>query len=96
MAKYRKLPVVIEALSVSQIFSTQIDRFGLLPKWVQVAILEKILIFDRSTMNFTTFKVKTLEGILSAKYDDMIIQGVNGELYPCDLEIFNKTYELVK
>jgi hypothetical protein len=37
--------------------------------------------------------VKTLEGTHHARVGDYIIQGVNGEIYPCKPDIFEKTYE---
>uniref|UniRef100_A0A6M3KJ65 Uncharacterized protein n=1 Tax=viral metagenome TaxID=1070528 RepID=A0A6M3KJ65_9ZZZZ len=39
--------------------------------------------------------VDTLEGRHVAEPGDMIITGVNGEIYPCKPDIFLKTYELV-
>ena len=39
--------------------------------------------------------VKTLEGTHHARVGDYIIQGVNGEIYPCKPDIFEKTYEKV-
>ena len=41
------------------------------------------------------FEVKTLEGVLKGKVGDYLLQGVKGELYPCDREIFEETYEEV-
>ena len=41
------------------------------------------------------FMVKTLEGTMKGKAWDFLIIGVNGEHYPCDKEIFLKTYEEV-
>jgi len=32
---------------------------------------------------------------MRAEVDDYIIQGVNGEVYPCKPDIFHKTYEEV-
>ena len=40
-------------------------------------------------------QIKTLEGVMIAIVGDWIIKGVNGEFYPCKLEIFKKTYEEV-
>jgi hypothetical protein len=40
------------------------------------------------------FKITTLEGVMIAEMDDYIIQGVEGEFYPCKPSIFEKTYEL--
>ncbi len=38
------------------------------------------------------FEVGTLEGVLRGKAGDYLIEGVRGELYPCDKEIFEETY----
>lgn len=42
------------------------------------------------------FEVETLEGRMEGKAGDYLICGVNGEFYPCDAEIFEKTYETVE
>lgn len=41
------------------------------------------------------FIVKTMEGTMRGKIGDYLMRGINGELYVCDKEIFNKTYELI-
>ena len=33
---------------------------------------------------------------MRAKTGDYIIRGVNGEIYPCKADIFEKTYELIE
>lgn len=38
------------------------------------------------------FKTQTLEGELEGKAGDYLVTGVNGEEYPVDREIFEKTY----
>jgi len=38
--------------------------------------------------------IRTLEGSMEAGISDWIIKGVNGELYPCKPDIFEKTYEI--
>ena len=40
--------------------------------------------------------VKTLEGDHTGGFDDWIIRGVKGELYPCKPDIFAATYEAVE
>lgn len=40
--------------------------------------------------------IETLEGAMKASPNDIIIKGVNGEFYPCKLDIFEKTYEIVE
>lgn len=37
--------------------------------------------------------IRTLEGDMRAEYGDYIIQGVQGEFYPCKPDIFEATYE---
>lgn len=39
--------------------------------------------------------IKTLEGLMTVTSGDWIITGVNGEVYPCKPDIFEKTYEPV-
>lgn len=41
-------------------------------------------------------KIKTREGILFGEVGDFIIEGIQGEIYPCGREIFFKTYDEVK
>lgn len=38
------------------------------------------------------FKVETMEGILEGKAGDYLVEGIEGELYPCDKEVFENTY----
>lgn len=81
MPKFRKKPVVIEA------FQWTIDE---VPDWWKN--------LKGVTMNIDSYTayIPTLEGTMTAQKRDWIIQGVNGEVYPCKPDIFEKTYELVK
>lgn len=40
-----------------------------------------------------TVAIETLEGIMKVSWNDFVIKGVNGEYYPCKLDIFRLTYE---
>lgn len=82
MAQYRKKPVVIEA------FKYGIDHR---PDW----FMDKVTTNDIITYN-DHCTINTLEGIMTGNYGDYIIQGVQGEIYPCKWDIFEMTYELVK
>jgi hypothetical protein len=42
------------------------------------------------------FEVETMEGVMTGKKGDWLMVGIQGELYPCDREIFEKTYDLIK
>lgn len=90
--KYRKKAVIIEAILVSELLENFKNNWKGLPKWVRKA-------YDDTTINTITendFKIKTLEGIMTATKNDYLIKGTMGEIYPCKIGIFNSTYEEVK
>ena len=78
--KYRKKPVVIEAV---QFDGTDESCDWLLPQLRDGTI----------SRSFNKLYIKTLEGTMTADVGDWIIKGVNGEFYPCKPDIFDKTYE---
>jgi hypothetical protein len=80
MGKFRKLPVVIEAWQ-----NTDDSPF---PKWVDDV--------DVGRRDGGVILINTLEGVMRANAGDWIIRGVNGEVYPCKPDIFEKTYEAVE
>lgn len=57
-------------------------------------VCRKKPIFVNAVLCAEDCMIKTLEGDMKANKGDMVIEGVNGELYPCKMEIFRKTYEL--
>jgi len=82
--KYRKKPVVIEAVQWNGANSEEIKSLN----------TNKVIVAFYYGNN-PRVEIKTLEGIMTATLSDWIIKGVAGELYPCKDEIFQKTYELV-
>lgn len=42
------------------------------------------------------FVVETKEGILKGNAGDYLMVGVQGEMYPCNKEIFEETYNIVE
>jgi len=42
------------------------------------------------------FEVQTMEGVMKGKKGDWLMVGISGEMYPCDDEIFQRTYDLSK
>jgi len=94
--KYRKKPVVIEAFQMTM-ESTEDE--SLWPEWLQEAARKDpsredgALWSDKETMEVFC---GTLEGVHIVSPDDFIIQGVQGELYPCKPDIFWQTYEEVE
>jgi len=83
MAKFRKKPVVIEAIRLPE------------PKEGGQKIAD---IFDFMSgvewdLSADGLRITTLEGVMLASPGDWIIRGVQGELYPCKPDIFAATYE---
>jgi hypothetical protein len=48
----------------------------------------------RAVQMTEVFQVETLEGVMEGQAGDWLMIGVNGEMYPCAAEVFNKSYEL--
>jgi hypothetical protein len=97
MACYRKKPVIIEAVKVSEIIEDTWDGEAM-PDWAQKAV--DAARADASTPGALQvfndhIEIKTLEGTMRGEYDDYLICGIQGELYPCKSAIFERTYEAV-
>ena len=75
--KYVKRLIPIEALEWTG------ENFDQIYKWAgqDVGFVDEIIFVD------------TLEGRMSAKVGDYLIKGIRGELYFCDKEIFEESYE---
>ncbi len=85
MNKFRKKPVVIEAMQLAP------GRDGLR---VTVGMLFDFLdCAEWETNAVGGVDIKTLEGVMTANPGDWIIKGVAGEFYPCKPDIFAATYE---
>lgn len=79
--KYRKKPVVIEAVQWIKGNEKNIKDF-----------MEMELATE---YNGYTLVIETLEGTMRAEQGDYIIKGIQGEFYPCKPDIFEATYEKV-
>jgi hypothetical protein len=87
--KFRKKPVVIEAVQNDGTWSPIIQ-------WLDS--LNRVIVPFGGTPPIRrnpdgTLDIDTLEGTMRADVGDWIIEGIQGEFYPCKPEIFEKTYE---
>lgn len=84
--KYRKKPVVIEAVKYQAEFGN-----NRIMNWLaqQDANVKDWLFHDGEII------IPTLEGQMKVSDGDWIIKGVKGEFYPCKPDIFESTYEVV-
>jgi hypothetical protein len=88
MGKFRKKPVVIEAMrfagtkeSACEILSWAGPRCGIEHRYTALPSAPEVLV------------IETLEGAMRAVPGDYVIRGVKGEFYPCKPDIFDATYE---
>lgn len=90
---YRKRPVVIQAWRVPAIEPG--DPFHTSPPiWIKDALERGVIVpVSRPESDWLHYSIQTLEGDMLAEPDGWVIRGVNGELYPCKADIFEKTYE---
>jgi len=100
MAKYRKKPVVIEAVQLRWDTWSEICDFVTLP-WGEDGVHG---VYTRDGVIITAITtdigddeiglvIPTLEGNMLGVKNDYIIKGVQGEFYPIKSDIFNQTYE---
>lgn len=88
--KYRKKPVVIEAIQYRGVES--IDEAQ---EFVGSDFVIGSSAFDGEKYEWATVYIRTLEGEMNVSNGDYIIKGVQGEFYPCKPDIFELTYEKV-
>jgi hypothetical protein len=79
MSKFRKKPVVIEAVQFTPL---------------SIEACEEFVGGDMGN-GPEGYVIATLEGAMHVSVGDWIIRGVQGEFYPCKPDIFAETYEPV-
>ena len=89
--KYRKKPVVIEAIEWNGINLEEVKQF--VGESLSYDIIDSAWQVGKGRPHVLMY-IKTLEGDMSVSEYDYIIKGVKGEFYPCKPDIFEKTYEL--
>jgi len=96
--KYRKKPVVIEAVKWNGKNLKECNEF-IDGKEIHLKTTVDIWKWDEYC-NIVEDQggiiIKTLEGNHLAKIGDYIIKGIKGEFYPCKPDIFELTYEEVQ
>lgn len=85
--KFRKKPVVIEAIQLPSKGDYELDEFF---RWA-----EENEFTNFGSGKYETLIIPTLEGDIVVQPLDWIIKGVNGEFYSCKPDIFEKSYEPV-
>ena len=93
MPKYRKKPVVIEAMQWEQAADAETicEWSGFVVDWDE----ETAGPLSAEDEDWGLLTVETLEGTHTATPGDWVIRGVAGEFYFCKPDIFEATYEPV-
>ena len=86
--RYKSKPVEVEAVKHSEIST---EETTVVPVWLLKAIRTGVVV----VVGGDTY-IKTLDGDMKVSDDDWIIQGIEGELYPCKDSIFQAKYEAVE
>ena len=84
--KYKKKPVVIEAMKFNR------DRVSDTLCWASDNNIADKIKYNPET---NEYEIPTLEGTMNISDGDVLIIGVQGEVYPCKPDIFEATYEIV-
>lgn len=94
MAKFRKKPVVIEAVTFEEFVEagklaapSNAEAHGGFA-WHFIYAGHPV-----THENDDCYLIPTLEGVMRFERGDMLITGVAGEIYPCKSEIFAATYD---
>lgn len=93
MGKYKKKPIVVEAIRWTGSNLEEIRNFvgsDLIEEYVELCDIKRTL-----KKMLVDIAIDTLEGTMKVDYGDYIIKDVNNELYPCKPDVFEQTYEEV-
>lgn len=82
--KFKKKPVIIEAMQLT------VNNFNDVLRWCGGVS------HTPEKLNDVAIDIETLEGVMRAHIGDWIIEGVNGEFYPCKNDVFWQSYEEAK
>lgn len=97
--KFRKKPIIIEAFQMTAERRWDNSEW---PNWLNEAWQrepgEGAVWIDPAGGHKSAARLVcgTLEGVHKIDWNDWIIRGVKGELYPCKPDIFEMTYEPLK
>ena len=91
--KIRKKPVIVDAWEID---TMELQYQGNTPDWVWHAYKEDKVLGTASDGHDMILRIRTLEGIMSARDGDILVKGVRGELYAINRAIFEETYDVVE
>ena len=90
MSKYRKKPVIIDAIQLTS--ESLMDCISFIYPDISVIDHQTLITIRKNKFLY----IETFEGDMKAQFGDYIIKGVQGEVYLCKPDIFEATYEKVE
>jgi len=93
MAKFRKKPVVIDAITFDEFVEYGRNNSEHIVNNTPWSF--KYNGYAVTHENDECYLIPTLEGIHNFTPKDVLITGVSGEIYPCKIDIFELTYDKV-
>ncbi len=88
--KATKKPIEVDYYPITKEFLADIDALNTPDRQVLVSA-------DRASGKIFFVEVQTPEGLMIAYPDqDVLMVGIEGEVYPCKKDIFAKTYDIKK
>lgn len=88
MPKFRKKPIVIEAMRLTS------ETMNEIKEWCDGRTCSSVTGYEGGPIReMNQILIPTLEGGAVASFGDWVIKGIAGEFYPCKDDIFQKTYE---
>jgi len=89
--RYTKKPVTIEAITFDELVAHGMKSKPLLINGLPHAFkyANQLILRDGKDC----YSIPTLEGRMEFHKGDMLITGIQGEIYPCKLDIFKATYD---
>jgi len=99
MNEYKKKPVVIKAVKLQDSYASILECTEFIQGHKENLDAnhagERFLDYVSHVQRKGGITIPTLEGEMKASFGDYIIEGINGEHYPCKPVIFDKTYDKV-
>jgi len=96
LSKFRKKPVVIEAMVWDGSIKSTREIVTFMGQDIGTDEMSKKKFEEFCNICCKGFSISTLEGDMKASIGDYIIKGIKGEFYPCKPDIFEASYEIVE
>lgn len=91
MAKYRKKPIEVEAVQISELLECAQKNWNKLPEWVIEGYGQTNIVFMANSLYINNRPGSTLVG----KKEDWLIRDKFGSIDICEGKIFKNDYEIV-